>query len=70
MFQKEHLSIKKWVLVVKGEKMAKTFHSVERARKYAKKVGGVVCNNPEGYTNKKVGHLVVRKSCKRVKKHG
>ena len=39
----------------------RTFRSVERARKYAKKVGGVVCNYQKGYTYKRRGHLVVRK---------
>lgn len=41
--------------------MAKTFKSVEKARAYAKKIGGTVYNNPKGYTNKKIGHLIVKK---------
>jgi len=42
--------------------MAKTFRSVENARKYAKKIGGHVYNNPAGYTNSKVGHLIVKRN--------
>jgi hypothetical protein len=41
--------------------MTRTFKSVERAREYAKKIGGVVKNYPQGYTNKKKGHLIVKK---------
>tara|TARA_Y100000034_G_C6890225_1_gene409399 strand:- start:1818 stop:1958 length:141 start_codon:yes stop_codon:yes gene_type:complete len=39
----------------------KTFKSVERARAYAKRVGGEVINYPAGYTDKRIGHLTVRK---------
>jgi len=39
----------------------KTFKSVEKARAYAKKIGGEVINNPEGYNDNRVGHLAVRK---------
>lgn len=42
--------------------MVKTFRSVERARAYAKKVGGWVYNYPKGYSNRKIGHLIVKKS--------
>ena len=41
--------------------MAKTFWNVEKARKYAKKIGGRVYNNPAGYINPKVGHLIVKR---------
>ena len=46
-----------------GIKMGKrkTFRSVEAARAYAKKTGGEVINNPKGFTDKRVGHLAVRK---------
>jgi len=39
----------------------RTFKSVETARAYAKKVGGEVINNLDGYTDKRVGHLTVRR---------
>ncbi len=39
----------------------KTFRTVETAREYAKKVDGVVINNPKGFSDKRQGHLAVRK---------
>jgi len=39
----------------------RTFKSVKTARDYAKKVGGEVINNPVGFTDRKVGHLAVRR---------
>ena len=47
--------------------MGKSFKSLKRARKYAKKTGGKVFNNPKGYTNRRVGHLIVKKKKRRGK---
>jgi hypothetical protein len=41
--------------------MAKRFKSVDRARAYAKKIGGQVYNEPKGYSNRRIGHLIVKK---------
>jgi len=41
--------------------MVRTFKSVERARKHAKKIGGKVYNYPKGYSDKRLGHLVVKR---------
>lgn len=41
--------------------MVRTFKSLKRARAYAKKTGGEVANYRPGYTNRRKGHLYVRR---------
>jgi len=38
----------------------KRFKKLRLARKYAKKSGGKVYNYQPGYTNKRLGHLIVK----------
>jgi len=41
--------------------MVRTFKKLKLARAYAKKTGGEVANYQAGYTNKRRGHLYVRR---------
>lgn len=47
--------------------MSKTFWSVDKARIYAKKTGGTIYNNPKGYSNKKVGFIIVKGKKTKIK---